>query len=211
MCFQLTHFPCDDWENIYTLSYYHHQIGSMNYYPLLRVRSWSDGVRCMSFCIIYLTLPDFTLPYLNLPYLTSPHLISSHLISSVHLICWHPIFKWAVVSWRGFMGAWIARFMGPRWATWTLLSGFLDSSPTNGCSASCCHYNDVIMGVIASQITRLTIVYSTDYSGADQRKHQSFALLAFVRGIHRGPVNSPHKGQWRGKCFHLMTSSWFCI
>ena len=48
MCFQLTHFPCDDWENIYTLSYYHHQIGSMKYYPLFRVRSWNNGVRCMS-------------------------------------------------------------------------------------------------------------------------------------------------------------------
>ena len=52
VCFQLTHFPCDDWENIYTLSYYHHRIGSMNYYPLFRVRSWNNGVRCMSFCIL---------------------------------------------------------------------------------------------------------------------------------------------------------------
>ena len=49
------------------------------------------------------------------------------------------------------------------------------------------------MGAIASQITSLTIVYSTVYSGADQRKHQSSASLAFVRGIHRWPVNSPHK------------------
>ena len=55
------------------------------------------------------------------------------------------------------------------------------------------HYGDVIMGTIASQITSLTIVYSTVYSRADQRKHQSSASLAFVRGIHRGPVNSPHK------------------
>ena len=46
---------------------------------------------------------------------------------------------------------------------------------------------------MASQITSLTIVYSTFYSGADQRKHQSSASLAFVRGIHRGPVNSLHK------------------
>ena len=56
------------------------------------------------------------------------------------------------------------------------------------------HYNDVIMGKIASQITSLTIVYSTVYSDADQGKHQSSASLAFVRGIHRGPVISPHKG-----------------
>ena len=43
------------------------------------------------------------------------------------------------------------------------------------------------------KITSLTIVYSTVYSGADQRIHQSSASLAFVRGIHRRPVNSPHK------------------
>ena len=55
------------------------------------------------------------------------------------------------------------------------------------------HCDDVIMGAMASQITSLTIVYSTVYSSADQRKHQSSASLAFVWGIHRGPVNSPHK------------------
>ena len=49
------------------------------------------------------------------------------------------------------------------------------------------------MGAIASQITSLTIVYSTVYSDANERKHQSSAPLAFVRGIHRGPMNSPHK------------------
>ena len=47
------------------------------------------------------------------------------------------------------------------------------------------HYDDVIMTAMASQITSLTIVYSTVYSDADQRKHQSSASLAFVRGIHR--------------------------
>ena len=44
------------------------------------------------------------------------------------------------------------------------------------------------MGAMASRITSLTIVYSSVYSGADQRKHQSSASLAFVRGIHRSPV-----------------------
>ena len=63
------------------------------------------------------------------------------------------------------------------------------------------HYNDVIMGAIASQITRLTIVYSIVYSDADQRKHQSSASLAFVWGIHRGPVNSPHKWPVMRKMF----------
>ena len=54
------------------------------------------------------------------------------------------------------------------------------------------HYGDVIMGAMASQITGLTIVYSIVYSGAD-KKHQSSALLAFVQGNHRWPVNSPRK------------------
>ena len=57
------------------------------------------------------------------------------------------------------------------------------------------------MGAIASQITSLTIVYSTVYSDADQRKHQSSAALAFVRGIHRGPVNSPQKWPVTRKIF----------
>ena len=56
------------------------------------------------------------------------------------------------------------------------------------------HYSGVIMGTMTSQITSLAIVCSTVNSGADQRKHQSSASLAFVRGIHRSPVNSPHKG-----------------
>ena len=53
-------------------------------------------------------------------------------------------------------------------------------------------YNGVIIAM-GCQITSLTIVYSIVYSDADQRKHQSSASLAFVRGIHRWPVNSPHK------------------
>ena len=42
------------------------------------------------------------------------------------------------------------------------------------------HYSNVIMRETAFQIARLTIVYSTVYSGADQRKHQSAVSLAFV-------------------------------
>ena len=57
------------------------------------------------------------------------------------------------------------------------------------------------MGVMASQITSLTIVYSTVYSGEDQRKHQSSTSLAFVWGIHRWLVNSPHKWPVMRKMF----------
>ena len=57
------------------------------------------------------------------------------------------------------------------------------------------------MGAMASQITNLVIVYLIVYSGADQRKHQSSASLAFVRGIHRWPVNSPHKWPVARKMF----------
>ena len=63
------------------------------------------------------------------------------------------------------------------------------------------HYCDVIMGPMASLITSLTSVYSIVHSGADQRKHQSSASLAFVRGIHRRPVNSPHKWPVTRKMF----------
>ena len=47
------------------------------------------------------------------------------------------------------------------------------------------HYIDVIMTTMASQITSLAVVFSTVYSGTDQRKHQSSASLPFVRWIHR--------------------------
>ena len=71
---------------------------------------------------------------------------------------------------------------------------------------TCCiiHYNDVKMSAMASQITSLTIVYSTD---ADQRKHQSSALLAFVRGIPRWPTNFPHKRPVTRKMFSFDDAS----
>ena len=57
------------------------------------------------------------------------------------------------------------------------------------------------MTTLASQITSLTVVYSIVYSGVIQRKHQSSASLAFVREIHRGPVNFPHKWPVTRKMF----------
>ena len=57
------------------------------------------------------------------------------------------------------------------------------------------------MDAMTSQITSLTIVYSTVYQGARGRKHQSSTSLAFVREIRRGPVNSPHKWPVTRKMF----------
>ena len=57
------------------------------------------------------------------------------------------------------------------------------------------------MSPMASQITSITINYSTVYSGADHRTHQSSGSLAFVRGIHWSPVNPPHKGPVKRKMF----------
>ena len=63
------------------------------------------------------------------------------------------------------------------------------------------HNGDVIMSTMASHIASLSIVCWSVCSGADQTKHQSSASLAFVRGIHRRPVNSPHKGTVTRKTF----------
>ena len=63
------------------------------------------------------------------------------------------------------------------------------------------HYSEVIMSMMVSQINGISIVYSTVCSGADQRKHQSYKSLDFVRGIHQWLVNSPHKGPVTWKMF----------
>ena len=68
-------------------------------------------------------------------------------------------------------------------------------------ASSLVHYNDIIMNAMASQVTSLTVVYSTIYSSTDERKHQSSVSLAFVWGIHRWPVNSPQKRQVTRKLF----------
>ena len=64
------------------------------------------------------------------------------------------------------------------------------------------YYSGVIMSAMASRITGVSIIYSTVCSGADQtKKHQSFASLAFVMGIHRWSVNSPPEGSVTRKMF----------
>ena len=104
-------------------------------------------------------------------------------------------------------------------ATCTVVAWCIDSHYTRGtlCQAlcrlfmACQHYSDVITSAIASRITSLTIVYSTVYSGIDQRKHQSSVSLAFVRGIHRWSVNSLHKWPVTRKLFpfdDIIMSCW---
>ena len=68
-------------------------------------------------------------------------------------------------------------------------------------------YSDVIMSAVASQITGVSIVCSTVCSGTGQRKHQSSASLAFVRGIHRWPLDFRHKGPVTPKIFIWWPSS----
>ena len=69
------------------------------------------------------------------------------------------------------------------------INGSVNNREAGESSAYRSYDDDVIMVAMASQITSLTIVYSTVYSGEDQRKHQSSALPTVVWGIHRGPVN----------------------
>ena len=59
------------------------------------------------------------------------------------------------------------------------------------------------MTTIASQITSLTVVYSTVYSDADQSKHQKLRVTGLCVGNSPGPVNSPHKGPVTRKMFPL--------
>ena len=71
----------------------------------------------------------------------------------------------------------------------------------HGFIVSVSHYNDIITNAMAFQITGDWIVCSTASSGVDQRKHQLSVSLAFVSGIHRWPVDSPHKGPVTRKMF----------
>ena len=65
------------------------------------------------------------------------------------------------------------------------------------------HFGDVIMSAMASQITGVSMVCTSVCPGTDQRKYHSSVPLAFVRGIHRWQVNSPHKGPVTQKMFPI--------
>ena len=93
-----------------------------------------------------------------------------------------------------------------RWGTSSWAWSFPQNHHMPSISRNChkdgtLYYSDVIMDKMASRITSLSIVYLSVHSGEDHSKHQSSASLAFVRGIHRWPVNSPHKGPVTRKMF----------
>ena len=100
---------------------------------------------------------------------------------------WYLYWNWAIVQSPKYSGNIVCRDSGPR--------------RHQQLHKKSIHYNDVTMSTMASQITSVSIVYLTVCSDANQRKHQSSASLAFVWGIHRWPVNSPHKGPVTLKMF----------
>ena len=81
---------------------------------------------------------------------------------------------------------------------YTLSTGSITDWPHSQFSPG---YFDIIMSAMAFQTTGVSIVCTTVCSGADQRKHQSSASLAFVRGINRCSVDSHHKGPVTRKMF----------
>ena len=137
------------------------------------------------------------------------------LLNITDLDCFTDLSQWymPVALWPTALRGWECRKSCSKWTEPSALlskiywgSYLIQHGQT--CSIWPYHYSDVIVSTVASQITSLTIVYTTVYSGADQRKHQSSASLALVRGIHRWPVISPHKGPVTREIVHLMTSSW---
>ena len=89
VCFQFTYFLCDDWENTYTLSNYHNQIGKWTiYYPLFRVRSWNNGMRCMSFYILMFVFHE------NVWLVSKKKLVTDVALSTTHLCPWTNVMSW---------------------------------------------------------------------------------------------------------------------
>ena len=107
---------------------------------------------------------------------------------------------WSKYTWSSGLTK-VILFKGTDWYTDLVHSTTRGFQETHSDDETHIHYCDVIMSAIASQITGVSIAYLTFCSGADQRKHQRSASLAFVRGIYRWPVNSPLKGPVTRKIF----------
>ena len=106
-----------------------------------------------------------------------------------------------VTTRQNFVGAHVLATIDLKFIDFKVISILQSEKVSVSIKALWYHYDDVIMTMLASQITSLTVVYSIVYSGVNQRKHQSSASLAFVREIHRGPVNFPHKWPVTRKMF----------
>ena len=120
------------------------------------------------------------------------------------ILMWGKTYQYQISNAGGwFIGVRFSKFHDFRWffkVPWLSMT-FPENFSFPGFPDPVGTLNDVIMSAMAFQITGVSIVYSTVGSGADQRKHQSSASLAFVRGIHRWPVNSPHKRPVTRKMF----------
>ena len=111
----------------------------------------------------------------------------------VLFVVWLCSFPWGLFhwhqgrfNWNAFeVKAWVSNYIGGKHCHWVVARLLL-------CNWRREPYSDVAMSTMASQITAVSTVYLTMCSGADQRKHQSFAPLSFVRGIYRWPVDSHH-------------------
>ena len=129
--------------------------------------------------------------FISIPVKSNKNTMPLTFVFSSRMSIWRmPI--WALIKCR------LSVVSGSKWAAGKIITTVMSELT---------HYCDVIMSATASQITGVSFVYSVVCSDADQRK-QSFVSLAFVREIHRWPVNSPHKGPVTRKMFHLMTSLW---
>ena len=129
--------------------------------------------------------------YLQMPFISMKYLIG---ITKVYLYqrLWWTFCHYLSRRWPGAGQRTWTRWWSIPWRVYAL----------SGHSELKIHYNDVMMSAMASQITGVSVVYAIVCPGTDQRNHQS-ASLAFARGIHREPVNSPHKGPVTRKMFPL--------
>ena len=124
------------------------------------------------------------------------------------------LLPWISFNWALLNGESVVRVSWYTPSLWSVIQGHLGNWWSR---KDTIHYSDVIMSTMASQIIGISIVYSTVCLGADQRKHQSSASLAFVRGIHRWSVNSPHKGPNTRKMFPFddvimsLSSPWVAV
>ena len=112
----------------------------------------------------------------------------------IFLVYFGPCLTTATWCCRKYFGQWKRSFLWKLRPHWLKDIRQRQIAVVRQCNElNCWHYSDVIMTTMVFQFTSLTVVYSIVYSDADQRKHQSSASLAFVWGIHRSPVNYPHK------------------